>query len=168
MTLGAKLNNPGNIKSGPVPVWQGQTGSEKGFARFSSPLWGVRAGLKLLVNYHKKGFNTLRKILDRYAPKHGTTTYLNFLVERTGISPDQVFSPTPENFKKIFSGIMVFEIGKTDSEKFQRELDPAWMALNDSDVNFLALTPILNYILSGGLLLGGIFVLLNLINKLRK
>lgn len=168
MNLGATINNPGNIRSGPVPVWQGQTGTVKGFARFASPVWGVRAGLKLLVNYHKKGFNTIRKILDRYAPNHYKTKYLDFLVSYTGFNPDQPFPPTSENFKRIFSGIMVFEIGKANSEKFQAELDNGWNALNDSDVNFLALTPVLNYILSGGLILGGIFVLLNIINRFRK
>lgn len=166
--LGTRLNNPGNIRSGPIPIWLGQTGTEKGFARFSEPVYGVRAGLKLLVNYNLKGYNTLRKILDRYAPDHTGINYLQYLSEKTGFGPDEVFPPTPENFKKIFRYMMIIEVSGLDATThFIPELDRAWNMIDDTKINPIAIFPVLNYVLSGGILAGLIFVLYSLILKLK-
>lgn len=66
---GIRNNNPGNILYSPANNWQGQTGSDGSYAKFSSPVYGIRAEFILLKNYHANyGINTLSQIAARWAP----------------------------------------------------------------------------------------------------
>lgn len=71
LPLGIRLNNPGNlraIKSKPVN-WLNQIGAEKGFCKFSSMHYGIRALCKLIMTYNKRGWcdNSLA-FATHYAP----------------------------------------------------------------------------------------------------
>ena len=65
------VNNPGNLR----PV-----GASSGFQQFSSPEEGIAAANKNLEAYGKKGINTLRGVISRWAPpseKDRKSTRLN-------------------------------------------------------------------------------------------
>lgn len=92
-----KRNNPGNIRYNPAIQWKGQIGQEGGFVVFDSAQNGMRAMALLLSNYYRSGFNTIERIVNRYAPAtdgNDTNTYTKFLAKKTGINPTAPIPPT--------------------------------------------------------------------------
>lgn len=89
-TIAEQTNNPLNIRFSPRNQWQGQTGSYKGFCVFKSEAYGIRAAYKLLVKYIENGYNTIRKIIERWAPprENDTENYIKFVSDDTLIPPD--------------------------------------------------------------------------------
>lgn len=83
-------NNPGNLEfrgqAGAVP----EDGSGR-FAKFGSTAEGVSALAKQLGRYGDRGLNTLRKIINKYAPssENNTQAYIDALSKRLGVSGDQ-------------------------------------------------------------------------------
>ncbi len=62
---GIRNNNPGNIRKG--DNWQGLAAeqTDEAFCVFRSAEYGIRALVKVLLNYEKKyGLNTVRKLLS--------------------------------------------------------------------------------------------------------
>jgi hypothetical protein len=118
LTTTFKNNNPGNLRWN--SKFKGVVGKSKnGFAIFSSKYAGLAAMENLLKNYIKKGFNTLEKILYRYAPptdNNNTEAYIQFVSQRSGIvrnailKADQVASFIPA-MVKMETGK---ELGKLD------------------------------------------------------
>ena len=94
-----KINNPGNIRPG-AKLWEGEvrpsyhTEGNGSFAVFKTMDYGVRAQAKILLTYQNKyGLNTIRKIINRYAPpqdKNDTTSYVLSVAKQTGINPDTI------------------------------------------------------------------------------
>lgn len=78
-----KRNNPLNIRGskGKPQEWHGQVGVENGFCVFEDEDWGFRAAFKCIKTYHRKGFNTIRKIINRWAPpsENPTENYIEFV-----------------------------------------------------------------------------------------
>jgi hypothetical protein len=90
---GIRNKNPGNIDYNPRNEWQGQLGLEEGvarprFARFDSAENGIRALVKLLINYGSKDgmpgvggprIDTVREIITRWAPgsENDTEAYIS-------------------------------------------------------------------------------------------
>lgn len=111
---GIRNNNPGNIKYSPLNAWQGQTGSDGVFATFSSPVYGIRALAKTLLNYQRiYQLNTIRKIISRWsATDQGP--YIAFISRVTGIAPDARIDLVPgsELFNRLVTGIIRFENGQ--------------------------------------------------------
>lgn len=91
-TRGERNNNPGNIRiSG--SNWQGKiSGQDSSFETFDSPENGIRALAKLLKNYANSGYNTIRKIITRYAPssENNTNSYINSVSAYMGVSADSI------------------------------------------------------------------------------
>lgn len=87
---GIRNNNPGNIESSELFRWQGQSGSDGRFAVFNSPEHGIRAlGMNLLA-YHRRGLDTIHKIISRWAPptdNNDTASYVNKVSQALGVSP---------------------------------------------------------------------------------
>lgn len=95
---GEKNNNPFNIdKSG--NNWLGKIpGTDKRQETFSSPVYGIRAGFKLLRTYIERyGLNTINKIFDRYAPpnENNTEEYKRFVCNKTGMGIDEEIEDFP-------------------------------------------------------------------------
>lgn len=92
LTRGERNNNPGNIRKSGVN-WLGLAPNQNDiFATFVSPEYGIRAMGLLLRGYEAKGYNTIRKIVSRYAPstENDTNAYINAVSARmNGVSPDQ-------------------------------------------------------------------------------
>lgn len=95
---GIRNNNPLNIRRNPKNNWVGKLeGGElldKEFEVFTSIEYGCRAALKLLRKYIKDGYNTPRKIIQRWAPpvENNTTAYLNMVCYWSDLEPYTVIS----------------------------------------------------------------------------
>ena len=87
-------NNPGNIRKS-TETWQGEIkSSDPEFKQFETFAWGTRAMIKLLFNYIDRGYNTIEKILNRWAPpsENDTEAYIRDVVNFTGIPRDRILS----------------------------------------------------------------------------
>ena len=100
------------------PAFKGVTGKDsRGFAIFKTQYHGLRAMRILLTNYLKKGFNTIDKIVNRYAPaadQNQPDKYAAFVSSKTGLSRTQILKP--EDLEKIIPAMVQMETGKTVSE----------------------------------------------------
>ena len=93
---GIRNNNPLNIREseGDHTQWVGEHDQDldPSFEEFNDPIYGIRAGARILINYQSKyGLNTIRKIMDRYAPpvENDTNSYAQHIADKVGISQDQ-------------------------------------------------------------------------------
>ena len=62
------------------------------FFTFDSPVYGIRAIARLLINYQDKySLNTIRGIISKWAPpeENPTAAYIDAVDHRTGFDPDQ-------------------------------------------------------------------------------
>ncbi|MGB7800203.1 hypothetical protein [Buttiauxella sp.] len=89
---GIRNNNPGNLEASELFEWQGQTGNDGRFATFSSPEHGIRALGMNLLSYHRRGLDTISKVISRWAPaqdNNDTSAYINKVSQALGVSPHQ-------------------------------------------------------------------------------
>ncbi|MGJ0626048.1 structural protein [Xenorhabdus bovienii] len=118
MTRGIRNNNPGNIDHNSANKWQGQLphdpNIEKRFCRFESPEYGIRALMKLLCNYHKKGHQTVAKMIDRWAPtnENNTSAYIKGVAKALGVDPHQVITVDKVTLIALSKSIVRHENGK--------------------------------------------------------
>ena len=79
-TRGVRNNNPLNIRRNPANQWQGlrPVQADKLFCQFKAMKWGLRAAIKLLDNYIRRGAQTPRQIISRWAPpsENDTASYV--------------------------------------------------------------------------------------------
>ena len=95
-SLADRNNNPLNIRL-TSDMWQGQTGSNKGFVSFKDIAYGYRAGFKNIANQIKKGNNTLQSLINVWAPAsdgNNPVNYAKFVSEKTGIGINDRLDPT--------------------------------------------------------------------------
>jgi hypothetical protein len=108
-------NNPGNMRYN--PAFKGVTGKDsRGFAIFKTHYHGLRAMRILLQNYVKKGFNTIDKIINRYAPaadQNKPDIYAAFVSQKTGIARDTILKA--DQVEKLIPAMVQMETGKTVS-----------------------------------------------------
>lgn len=91
-------NNPGNLKASPFTrKLPGFTGVDPdGFAVFDSPQSGANAQASLLKNYMSRGYNTVSKIISRWAPpsdRNDTAAYIKTVAGKLGVNPNDTLSP---------------------------------------------------------------------------
>ena len=121
---GLRNNNPGNIRK-TSDLWQGEvTGSDKSFKTFVSMEYGYRAMFVLLRSYINKGYDTIEKIINRYAPpsENTTSSYIKHVSERTGIAKNKKlrFSDS-QSMKDIVAAISRSENGvKANLEEVEK------------------------------------------------
>lgn len=96
---GIRNNNPGNIRWG--DDWDGlvpkSQRTDKSFCQFTAPEYGIRAMIIILRNYQKKhGLNTVRKIINRWAPpvENDSEAYVNSVAKQVGVDADKVIDVT--------------------------------------------------------------------------
>jgi hypothetical protein len=113
---GIRNNNPLNIEAGAFTEGQpGFAGSDGRFAKFGSPEQGIGAANALLDTYQNKhGLNTVRGIINRWAPPaevgNNTSAYVASVAGRLGIDPDQPL--TPEQRQPLIQAMSQFENGR--------------------------------------------------------
>ena len=104
---GIRNNNPGNIRHG--QNWQGLNPEgrniDPAFCVFKSPVFGIRALAKVLMNYKKiHGLNTVRQIISRYAPpnENQTKAYIQTVASQIGVYPDTVIDIEERGILTVF------------------------------------------------------------------
>lgn len=100
MSRGIRNHNPGNIRHG--SKWEGLAASQPDpdFCTFVSPVYGVRALAKVLLNYKRKhGLSTIRQVINRWAPstENNTNAYILSVSRKLGKVPDEVIDLESEN-----------------------------------------------------------------------
>lgn len=76
-TRGFRNNNPLNIRFNKANHWIGEKRlfkKDKDFCEFQNCGYGYRAARIVLENYIKKGFNTIDKMIARFAPNNENDT----------------------------------------------------------------------------------------------
>lgn len=115
----ALQTNPGALKDSPFTRAQpGYAGSSGGFATFDSPQAGIAAQERLLANaYVGKGFNTIDKIINRYAPQGpensaaSVSNYKKYIARQTGIDINAPISAG--QIPAVAQAMREFETGQT-------------------------------------------------------
>jgi hypothetical protein len=89
---GIRSNNPLNIDYQPANPWQGLDSppSDGRFARFVAPQWGIRAAVKVLHSYQRRGIVTVRQTISTWAPtaENNTENYIGFVCRKAGVLPE--------------------------------------------------------------------------------
>jgi len=110
---GIRNNNPLNIRLG--ESWQGlsPTQTDKSFAQFISPEYGIRAGAKNLMTYASRGVNTIEKIISTWAPpnENDTEAYIKSVVSQTGFSRTKTISKSAGDYLPLIKAIIRHENG---------------------------------------------------------
>jgi len=114
---GLSNNNPLNIKLtsiswlGKVPKNQNTDGTFEQFFELSN---GYKATITNLLAYKNLGYNTLRKIIEHWAP-YDAGNYLTYVSTQSGLAPDEILTDNVYNKAKNLWGIVrpmaIFENG---------------------------------------------------------
>jgi hypothetical protein len=121
---GIRNNNPGNIRKTKDP-WQGlaERQTDAAFFVFKTPVYGIRALARLLINYQdKQKLRTIKTIIRRWAPQteNNTTAYIISVADATGFGQEQVLDMHRfDHLKPLVEAIILHENGMqpyTDTE----------------------------------------------------
>ena len=109
-TRGIRNNNPSNIKRGAAWVGLDTMHTDSTYCQFVSMEYGVRALIKVLLNYDAKGINTPKAIIERFAS--GRKSYISYISIQTdtGVAERFEFANT-EKFYLLCKAICQFESG---------------------------------------------------------
>lgn len=113
---GLRNANPGNIRHSRT-LWQGEAPDQPDpdFVKFVAPEWGLRAMAKILLTYQANGFNTVRKIIGRWAPpnENDTQAYVRSVATSVGMLPDAPLDlSSPDTMAKLLKAIIRHENGQ--------------------------------------------------------
>jgi len=115
MPRGIRNHNPMNLRWYSPINWDGQIGPDnEGYARFEDVYFGIRAGVKNLVNgYFHKGIASPEAIITKYAPSHENPTdnYIQFVADKMGIDKTATIPMTQTNMERLTKAIIHFENG---------------------------------------------------------
>lgn len=92
-TAGRRNKNPLNVRYNAKNDWFGRDrkeGTPDGFETFISTAHGVRAADKVLESYSEYGINSVREVINRFAPpnENDTDGYVDFVAKELGIGAD--------------------------------------------------------------------------------
>lgn len=93
MVRGIRNKNPLNIERGSTWVGLVKDGQDKRFCEFENFYFGYRAAYKILLgSYRRRGWNTINKIIEHWAPssENQTTAYIRSVHQFTGLPVDKV------------------------------------------------------------------------------
>lgn len=122
-TRGIRNSNPGNIRKS-KDQWEGAIGDDGEFVIFDSPESGVRALGKNLLSYGRQGYDSIEKIINRWAPpnENDTKSYIDSVVAATGIPATQSLDLSdPDTLSSLAQAISFHETGsRYDPEVYQQ------------------------------------------------
>jgi hypothetical protein len=112
-TRGERNLNPANIVFNPATHWQGQVGIERWvvkprFVEFDTVENGIRAIVKILLSYQRQGFDTIAKMIDRWAPpaENDTAAYIADVCRIAKIAKDARCTLDPR-LAEILAGALI-------------------------------------------------------------
>lgn len=122
-TRGVRNSNPGNLRKS-KDQWEGAIGDDGEFVIFDSPESGVRALAKNLQSYGRQGYDSIEKIINRWAPpnENDTKAYIDSVVAATGIPATQSLDLSdPDTLSSLAQAIGYHETGsRYDPEVYQK------------------------------------------------
>lgn len=122
-TRGVRNSNPGNLRKS-KDQWEGAIGDDGEFVIFDSPESGVRALSKNLLSYGRQGYDSIEKIINRWAPpnENDTQAYIDSVVAATGIPATQSLDLSdPDTLSSLAQAISFHETGsRYDPEVYQK------------------------------------------------
>ena len=122
-TRGVRNSNPGNLRKS-KDQWEGAIGDDGEFVIFDSPESGVRALAKNLQSYGRQGYDSIEKIINRWAPpnENDTQAYIDSVVDATGIPATQSLDlSNPDTLSSLAQAISLHETGsRYDPEVYQK------------------------------------------------
>jgi len=134
MTRGIRLCNPGNIRISPQH-WLGKLdpSTDPEFEDFHNMIYGIRAMALLILNYYRiSGLDTIRKVVEKYAPpsENPTNAYIDNVSDRTGFDPDAVLDlEEKDDLLAVVKGMCDQEqgaaIAQVSDEQFSAGVDMA-------------------------------------------
>lgn len=112
---GIRNNNPGNIRHGDKWLGLSDKQSDSSFCTFKTPVYGIRAMAKILLNYQMVyGLKTLAGIIHRWAPpnENDTCSYIDSVAEVLGVAPkEEIDVGNPIVMAKLIKAIIRHENG---------------------------------------------------------
>ena len=125
LSRGYRNNNPLNIRRS-RDKWKGMSPKQTDphFEQFQTMAYGYRAAFVLLRTYRQKyGYNTIRKIVKRWAPpsENNTDRYIENVSRWTGIAPDKLIAGQDAN-------AMIAIVAAMSRMENGREANPAEVA----------------------------------------
>jgi hypothetical protein len=122
--LGIRLNNPLNIKrTDPRTGWRGATlgVQHKTFESFVNPLYGFRAGARILVNYGRRNIanriDTIAEAIAVWAPtaENNTALYAQLVAQWSGFPSNAlIWLEDPEVLVRLLPAMARMEVGTID------------------------------------------------------
>ena len=103
LARGIRNNNPGNLVLTNI-AWlgkiSGKSNTDGKFEQFQTMEHGIRAMFKDLVNDINKGKNTVRKLINEYAPpsENNTAQYIKDVSQSIGVKPDDKITSINQAF----------------------------------------------------------------------
>lgn len=113
---GIRNNNPLNIRIGNTWLGEVPNPTDSEFEQFVSPVYGLRAAFCILRRYIRRyGRNTLRKIINAWAPsnENNTERYISFVADKTNIDPDEIIEfEDVDKITSMVSAMAMMECGQ--------------------------------------------------------
>lgn len=97
LARGIRNNNPLNIIHSNA-IWQGQSAqqTDPNFVQFQSMEYGIRAAVRLLRAYKRRGVVTIADIVKRWCPDETAESYIRNVCRLTGMVQNQVIDINDE------------------------------------------------------------------------
>jgi len=112
---GIRLNNPGNIRHG--DDWRGMAPDQpdSDFVLFTDPRFGIRAMVRILKSYERRGIRTVSEIINTWAPpiENNTAAYVASVAGRMGVTPSTpVDLDNKDQVVELLQAIVLHENGQ--------------------------------------------------------
>jgi len=120
-TRGERNNNPGNLKS--VKILTYEIGKDKdGFSVFATKEDGLKAIIKNLRHYKKKGWDTPRKIITRWTWNDSVppNVYIEFVCLKLKKHPDDKLNFNKRTLYILTKAIVRYETGRDLPENYYK------------------------------------------------
>ena len=112
---GIRLCNPMNIRLRDGIHWVGQSPVQTDgvFVQFDDPVYGIRAGAKIILHYETLGINTLQACINRWAPptENNTEAYVTAISNACHVAPTDVI-----DFKSVMPELIAAMIFHENGE----------------------------------------------------
>jgi len=127
---GIRLNNPGNIRHG-RDQWLGMSSEQpdNSFIYFESPEYGIRAMVRILQSYARRGVVSIKQIISTWAPpvENDTESYIKSVSDRLQIDKDYPLDLGSDDLPRLIAAIIQHENGRQpyDADTIYRGIELA-------------------------------------------